>query len=126
MNQLSENCQEVCSSKGDLFRFACRCNYEAEQKNGNSHEKQFNIGRIQKAFPSEKEAQEIKEQLKIIEHHPIVGLPDSLLGYVFEKVYNCCEGSFYITCSMIYTLGKIAGIRQERSRKKGGGMHDRT
>lgn len=69
-------------------------------------------------FPSVKEVQEVNEQLRIIEYHPMVGFPGSVLGYTFEKILSC-YGDIHIALSMAYSLGRIAGIRQERAEKRG-------
>ena len=69
-------------------------------------------------LPSVKEVQEVNEQLEILGHHPIVGLPGTTLGYAFERILAEYKGSFSAAFSCAYELGRIAGIRQERARRK--------
>lgn len=79
----------------------------------------YNIDNRLVYLPSVKEVQEVNEQLGIIRHHPVVGLPGTTLGYTFERIFADYGGSFAAAFSGVYELGRIAGIRQERARRKG-------
>ena len=68
--------------------------------------------------PNVKEAFEIEELIKIAEFHPVAGVAGAITGCIFSKVIDDCEGSTWLACSELYTIGKIMGIRQERARRK--------
>lgn len=62
---------------------------------------------------------DIQKELKISGHQPVVGFAGTDEGLIFdywikEHGYN----NIHFICSLAYNLGRVQGIRDERTRKK--------
>lgn len=62
----------------------------------------------------------IQEELKISQYQPVVGWAGTDEARIFQhwiQEYGCRNIPFI--CSLVYNLGRIQGIRDERKRRRG-------
>ena len=62
----------------------------------------------------------IQEELRISGHQPVVGCPGTDEARIFQYwiLKHGYENLSFI-CSLVYNLGRIQGIRDERKRRRG-------
>ena len=61
----------------------------------------------------------IQEELRISDHQPIVGCNGSDEGSIFDYwIQKHGYQNIYFICSLAYNLGRVQGIRDERTKKK--------
>lgn len=64
-------------------------------------------------------ATNIREELRIAGHQPVVGFKDTDEGKIFEYwIRKHGLHNIHFICSLAYNLGRVQGIRRERARRK--------